>query len=133
MALRFLDTKVHFVLKCADPRHTSLHWFPPLCISIALEIKRSSFTSEIWTWIYLWLSFLIWLLFGERADVGRHFTCLCVFLFWHCVRAHTRRHADMQREKNHIIFSRHHSLMLMSFEKDFNKGLICYGYQIFTI
>lgn len=61
--------------------------------------------------------FLIWLLFGERTDVGRHL-CVSVFFFSDIVRAHTythmQRRADKQEKKNHsLTFSSHHSLMLI--------------------
>ena len=42
--------------------------------------------------------FLIWLLFGERTDVGRHL-CVSVFFSFDIVRAHTHTHAYRQAEK----------------------------------
>lgn len=51
-----------------------------------------------------WVSFLIWLLFDERVDVGRHFVCLSVFLFWNCIHTHMQSYTHTEIEKSHHLF-----------------------------
>ena len=42
--------------------------------------------------------FLIWLLFGERTDVGRHL-CVSVFFSFDIVRAHTYTHTHTEARR----------------------------------